>query len=143
MNAMLLYDSLGNPTENFQNLTLPCHSQTIIIAKMALLAEVPKWQWYYDPTLDSLLLSATSPVCMYIFVQRVYTISISSPLSTFRLRLEGPHYTRIFFLLHHLGPLVQLFWRLLPQRWTLQPHPFSMFLDAVMIHLVFPSLQTL
>ena len=46
---MTLYNSLGNPTEDFQILTLPCHSQTIVMVAMALLAEVPKWQWYYNP----------------------------------------------------------------------------------------------
>ena len=80
-----------------------------MMAAMALLAEVPEWQWYYDPALDSLLLSATSRVCLYIFVQHVFAIFISSALSTLKLRLTGPHNMRLFSLLYHLSPLVQLF----------------------------------
>ena len=75
---MTLYDSLGNPTENFQILNLLCHSQTVVMAAMALLTEVPKWQWYYDPTLDSLLLSAMSCVRLYIFLQHVFIVSVLS-----------------------------------------------------------------
>ena len=140
---MSLYDSLGNPTENFQILTLPCHSQTVAMVVMALLTEVPEWQWYYDSALESLLFPAISHVHVYIFVQHVFTVFVSSPLSTLRLRLTGPHYMRLLSLLHHLSPLFHLFCSLLPQRQILQPPSFSMFLDAMMIHLVFLSLKTL
>ena len=71
MITMSLYDSLRNPTENFQILTLPCHSQTVVMATMALLAKILEWQWYYDLALDSLLLTATSRVWLYIFLQHV------------------------------------------------------------------------
>ena len=33
MNMMSLYGSLGNPTKNFQILTLSCHSQTVVMAR--------------------------------------------------------------------------------------------------------------
>ena len=90
------------------------HSQTTAMAMMALLAEVPEWQWCYDPALDSLLLLATSHICLYIFIQHVFTISILSPLSTRKLRLIGPHYTRLIQLLYHLSPLLQLLKRVNP-----------------------------
>ena len=57
-----------------------CHSQTIVIAAIAFLAEVPEWQWHYDPALDSLYLIATSHVCLYIFFQRTFAVLIFSPL---------------------------------------------------------------
>ena len=137
------YDSLENPIENFQILTLPCHSQTVIMAVMALFIEVPKWQWYYDPALGSLLLSATSRICLYIFLQHVFIVSILSPILTLRLRLVRPHYAKFFSLLYCISPLFQLLRSLMPQRRTLQSPPLSMFLDMVMVNLVIPSLQIL
>ena len=44
---------------------------------MALLIEVPEWQWYYDPALDSLLLTSTFHERLYIFLQHVF-MSLSS-----------------------------------------------------------------
>ena len=103
---MLLHISLENSTENFRILTLSCYSQTVMMAAMTFLAEVPEWQWYYDPALDSLLSLATPGVRLYIFVQHVFTVSVFSPLSTIRLHLMRPHYMRLFSLLHHLSPCV-------------------------------------
>ena len=137
---------LGNPTRNFLNshpIICPCHSQTVMMAAPTLLIEAPKWQWYCDPAVDSLLLSATPHVRLYIFLQHVFTVSVSSSVSTLRLRLVGPHYTRLFSLLHHLSPLIQLLQDVISQKWTFQ-YPFLFkLLDAVMVHLVTPSLQIL
>ena len=121
----------------------PCHSQTVVMVAMTILIDVPKWQWYYNPALDSLLLLATSRIRLYIFFQHVLTISVLSPFLTLRLHLTGPHYMRCIKLLYHLSPLLQLLRRRIPQRRTLQPPPLSMLLEAVMVHLVVSSLQTL
>ena len=39
------------------------------MAAMAFLTKIPEWQWYYDPALNSLLLTVTSSVRLYIFFQ--------------------------------------------------------------------------
>ena len=140
---MSLNGSLGNPIKNFQIFTLPYHSQMVVMAAMALLAELPEWQWYHNPALDSLLLSATSRVHLYIFLQHVFTVFVSSLLSTLRLHLTRPHYMRFFSLLYHLNPFFQLLRGLMPQRRTLQSPPLSVFLEAVMVHLMVLSLQFL
>ena len=51
-----------------------CHSQMIVMATMVFFAEVPEWQWHFIPTLDSLYLTATSQVRLYISLQCVFTV---------------------------------------------------------------------
>ena len=43
MIAMSPHDSLGNSIENLRILTFLCYFQTIVMATMALLVEVPEW----------------------------------------------------------------------------------------------------
>ena len=56
----------------------PCHSQTTAMAAIAFFAKVPKWQWHYNPALDSLYLTATSRVCLYIFFYLPFAVSVLS-----------------------------------------------------------------
>ena len=58
----------------------PCHSHMVVMAVMAFFTKIPKWQWHYDAALDSLYLTATSHVRLYIFFQRTFVVPIFSPL---------------------------------------------------------------
>ena len=56
-----------------------CRSQMTKMAAMLFFAEMLEWQWYYNPTLDSQYLMATSYVHLYIFFQHPFIVSIFGP----------------------------------------------------------------
>ena len=51
-----------------------------MMAAMLFFTKVPKWHWHYDPFMDSLYLTTTSRVHLYIFFQWVFATLILSPL---------------------------------------------------------------
>ena len=56
------------------------------MAMISFFTKIPEWQWHYNPTLDSLYLTASSYVCLYIFFQRPFVVLV---LSSF-FNLEAP-----------------------------------------------------
>ena len=50
------------------------------MAAMVFFAEVPEWHWHYDSFMNSLYLTITSPVCLYIFFQWAFAAPVFSPL---------------------------------------------------------------
>ena len=44
----------------------PCHPQAAVMVAMIFFAEMPEWQWHYDHAMDSLYLTVTSRVCLYV-----------------------------------------------------------------------------
>ena len=105
MNMMSLYDNLGNPTENFQILTLPCHSQMIVMAALVFFAKIPKWQWHYDHVLGSLYLMATSRIHLYTFFQLSFVKSVFSSI----FDPEAPFDGVPLFMAHPAGAPLQPF----------------------------------
>ena len=57
-----------------------CHSHTVVMAAMTFFTKIPEWQWHYDPTLDSLYMTSTSHIRLYIFFQRAFAVPIFKPL---------------------------------------------------------------
>ena len=98
-----LHDSLGNATENFWILTLSCHFQTIVMAALVFFIELPKWQWHYDHALDSLYLTATSRIHLYIFFQ----CSFTEPILSLMFDLEAPVDGVLLFIAHLIGAPLQ------------------------------------
>ena len=47
---------------------------------VVLFTEMPEWQWHYDHALDSLYLTGTSQVRVYIFFYRAFVAPLLSPL---------------------------------------------------------------
>ena len=58
----------------------PCHPQAAVMVAMIFFAEMPEWQWHYDHAMDSLYLTVTSRVCLYIFFQLAFAVPVFSLL---------------------------------------------------------------
>ena len=89
-------------------------------------------------TFDSDFLCAfvyISPACFYYF-------HLESSFDPQALSDGTPLY-KTFLLTVPTQPRFQLLQRLMPQRRTFQSPPLSMFMEAVMVHMVVPSLQIL
>ena len=52
----------------------------VVMVVIAFFTEILKWQWHYDPALNSLYLTASSHVHLYIFFKHAFAIPIFSPL---------------------------------------------------------------
>ena len=67
----------------------PCHSQMAVMVGMAFFIEMLEWQWHYDLSLDSLYLTATSHVRLYIFFWRGFVVPIFSPFFDLAALFKG------------------------------------------------------
>ena len=105
MITMTLHNSLGNPTKNFRIFTLLFHSQMIPMAVLVFFAEIPEWQWNYDYVLDSLYLTATSRMCLYIFFERSFSESVLSLMFEPKAPFDGVP----LFMAHPAGAPLQPF----------------------------------
>ena len=80
MITMSQYDNVGNFIENFRILTFLCHSQTTVMVAIVFFTEMLEWHWHYDHAPDSLYLTATFCIHLYVLFQHAFAIPIFSPL---------------------------------------------------------------
>ena len=124
----------------------PCHSQMTVMTAMVFFAEIPEWQWHYDPALDSLFLTATSRMWLYIFFQRAFIVSVLSPFFDPKAPFDGiPLYmAHLVVIPPQMAPPIAVPPQ--PSHWCLQrvilhrrpppTPPFPLLLGAMSTHLV-------
>ena len=73
-----------------------------IAATIILFVEMPELQWHYNHVIDSLYLTATYQLCLYIFFHRDFVVPLFSPL----FDLVSPFLAIPLYITHPIPPSV-------------------------------------
>ena len=73
-----------------------------IAATIILFVEMPELQWHYNHVIDSLYMTATCQLCLYIFFHRDFVVPLFSPL----FDPASPFLAILLYIAHPIPPSV-------------------------------------
>ena len=107
MTAISAQINFKNPTVNFPKFSSYCvcshYTQTMdMVAIVIIIAELLELQLHFDPVIDSLYITTTCRVCLYIFFHRDFVVSLFSLL----FNPAAPFLVIPLHMTHSAAPLI-------------------------------------